>query len=150
METMAIRMSDTVVEFIFGQSRRIVFGYEDRPGLEIGRDKRSQKVVAYMSLSFPLRYRQILKGLKENPVLDKFSVASVEECGNATLICDPRVKNASFAEIVQWVWEKYYAPLEEQRAVAASTPEHERQLNKRATTPRPSGASVNPPPLQPR
>ncbi len=117
MEKMAIRMTDTVVEFIFGTSKRIVFGYEDRPGLEVGRDKRSKKIVAYMSLSFPQLYREILKGLREKPILGRFSVESVEECGDVAPICDPRVKNASFAEIVQWVWEKYYAHLERSIAV---------------------------------
>ncbi|MDZ7344381.1 MAG: hypothetical protein ONA90_07685 [candidate division KSB1 bacterium] len=113
-------MTDTVVEFIFGPSKRIVFGYENRPGLEIGRDKRSKKIVAYMSLSFPQLYRQILEGLKKKPIPGRFSVESLEECGNVTPICDPRVKNATFAEIVQWVWEKYYAPLEQGAAVESN------------------------------
>jgi len=113
MEKMEIRMTDTVVEFIFGSSRRIVFGYEDRPGLEVGRDKRSKRIVAYMSLSFPQLYQRILKGLKRKPIPRRFSVESLEECGNVTPICDPRVKNATLAEIVKWVWEKYYAHLEQ-------------------------------------
>ena len=119
MEKMEIRMTDTVVEFIFGPSKRIVFGYEDRPGLEVGRDKRSQKIVAYMALSFPQLYQQILRGLKKKPIPGRFSVETLVDTGNVTPICDPRVKNAMFAEIVQWVWEKYYAHLEEGAEVGA-------------------------------
>ncbi len=113
METLEIRMTDTVVEFIFGPSKRIVFGDEDQAELEVGRDKRSKKIVAYMALSFPQLYKRLLKGLKKKPISGRFSVESVEECGNVTSICDPRVKNASFADIVQWVWEKHYAHLEQ-------------------------------------
>jgi len=112
MEKMEIRMIDTVVEFIFGSSRRIVFNDEDQPGLEVGRDKRTRKIVAYMSLSFPQLYQMILKGLKKKPIPGRFFVDSMEDTGKITPICDPRVKNAAFAEIVQWVWEKYYAHLE--------------------------------------
>ncbi|MGH7595960.1 MAG: hypothetical protein ACREOI_06380 [bacterium] len=112
-------MTDTVVEFIFGPSKRIVFGYEDRPGLEIGRDKRSQKIVAYMALSFPQLYQQILKGIKKKPIPGRFSVESVVDTGRDTAICDPRVKNATFDEIVRWVWEKYYAHLEQGAEIGA-------------------------------
>jgi len=112
MEKMEIRIAGGVVEFIFGPSKRIMFGDEDQLGLEIGRDSRSKKVVGYMSLHFPGLYRRILKGLKEKPITKKFSVEVVEDYENVTPICDPRVKNATFAEIVQWVWEKYYAHLE--------------------------------------
>jgi hypothetical protein len=41
-------------------------------------------------------------------------VESVDEGDKVTPICDPRVKNATLAEIVQWVWEKYYAHLEQE------------------------------------
>jgi len=117
MEKMEIRLISSVVEFIFGPSKNIMFGDEDWPGLEVGRDSRSKKIVAYMSLSFPQLYRQILKGLKKKPIDGRFSVESVAECGEAIPICDPRVKNATFVEIVQWVWEKYYAHLEQATAV---------------------------------
>ena len=109
---MEIRIIGGVVEFIFGPSKRIAFGYEGRPGIEVGRDSRSKKVVAYMSLDFPHIYRRLLNGLKEKPITKKFSVEVVEDYENVTPICDPRVKNATFAEIVQWVWERYYAHLE--------------------------------------
>jgi len=112
LEKMEIRIVGGVVEFIFGPSKRIVFNDEDQPGLEVGRDKRSRKIVAYMSIHFPGLYRRILKGLKEKPIAQKFSVEVVEDYENVTPICDPRVKNATLAEIVQWVWEKYYAHLE--------------------------------------
>ncbi|MCI0696788.1 hypothetical protein L0337_32880 [candidate division KSB1 bacterium] len=117
MEKMEIRMISGVVEFIFGPSKRIMFGDEDQPGLDVGRDSRSKKIVAYMSLNFPRFYQQILKGLKENPIPGRFSVESLEDTGKVTSVCDPRVKDVSFAEIVQWVWEKYYAHLEEPMAV---------------------------------
>ncbi len=116
---MEIRIIDTVVEFIFGPSKRIMFGDEDWLGLDVGRDSRSKKIVAYMSLSFPQLYQQILKELKKKPIPGRFSVESVEDTGIVTPICDPRVKNATMPEIVQWVWEKYYAHLEE--AVAVET-----------------------------
>ena len=106
MEKMEIRFYSSVVEFIFGPSKRIVFNDEDQPGLEIGRDKKSRKIVAFMSLDFHYLYRRILKGLKDKPISGRFSVESVEGYGKITPICDPRVKNATFAEIVQWVWEK--------------------------------------------
>jgi len=109
---MEIRIISSVVEFIFGPSKRIMFGDEDWLGLDVGRDSRSRKIVAYMSLSFPQLYRQILTELKLKPVAGRFSVESLVDTGKATSICDPRVKNATFAEIVQWVWEKYYAHLE--------------------------------------
>jgi len=112
MDKMEIRLVGGVVEFIFGPSKRIAFGYEGQPGIEVGRDSRSKKVVAYMSLDFPHLHRRILKGLKEKPITKKFSVEVVEDYENVTPICDPRVKNATLAEIVQWVWEKYYAHLE--------------------------------------
>jgi hypothetical protein len=112
MEKMEIRLYSGVVEFIFGPSKRIVFNDEDQPGLEVGRDKKSRKIVAFMSLDFPYLYRRILKGLKDKPISGRFSVESVEGYSKVTSICDPRVKNATFAEIVQWVWEKYYAHLE--------------------------------------
>jgi len=112
MEKMEIRVVGGVVEFIFGSSKRIVFNDENQPGLEVGRDKRSRKIVAYMSIHFPGLYRRILKGLKEKPIAKKFSVEVVEDYENVTPICDPRVKNVTLAEIVQWVWEKYYVHLE--------------------------------------
>jgi len=112
MEKMEIRFYSSVVEFIFGSSKRIVFNDEDQPGLEVGRDKKSRKIVAFMSLEFPYLYHRILKGLKEKPIAGRFSVGSVEGYGKVTPICDPRMKNATLAEIVQWVWEKYYAHLE--------------------------------------
>ncbi len=117
MEKMEIRLIDTVVEFIFGSSRRIVFNEEDQPGLEVGRDKRTKKIVAYMSLSFPQLYQQILKGLQTKPIPGRYYVEFLEDTGKVTSICDPRVKNATFAEIVQWVWEKYYAHLAEPMVV---------------------------------
>jgi len=117
MEKMEIRMIDTVVEFIFGPSTDIVFGDEGQPGLEIGRDDRSGKVVAYMSYSLPHLYHRILKGLQEKPIARRFSVQSVDEGDKVTPICDPRVKNATLAEIVQWVWEKYYAHLAQETAM---------------------------------
>jgi len=45
---------------------------------------------------------------------------SVDDCGSVASICDPRVKNATLAEIVQWVWEKYYSHHDEQAAVATT------------------------------
>jgi len=122
MEKMEIRLAGEVIEFIFGSSGRIVFNDEDQPGLEIGRDKKSRRIVAFMSLDFPYLYRRILDGLKTKPVAGRFSVEKVEDYDKITPICDPRVKNATFAEVVQWVWEKYYARLEatpvESRATA--------------------------------
>jgi hypothetical protein len=118
MEKMEIRIAGGVVEFIFGPSKRIMFGDEDQPGLEIGRDSRSKKVVGYMSIHFPGLYRRILNGLKEKPITQKFSVEVVEDYENVTPICDPRVKNATLAEIVRWVWEKYYAHLEKDATVS--------------------------------
>jgi len=114
MEKMEIRLIDTVVEFIFGPSKDIVFSDEGQPGLETGRDDRSGKVVAYMSYSLPHLYKQILAGLKAKPIPGRFSVESVDEVDKVTPICDPRVKNATLAEIVQWVWEKYYAHLNQE------------------------------------
>jgi hypothetical protein len=114
---MEVRMIDTVVEFVFGPSKRIMYGDEDWLGLDVGRDRRSKKIVAYMSLSFPQLYRQILKELKKKPIPGRFSVELVVDTGRDNPICDPRVKNATFAEIVQWVWEKYYAHLEQDSAV---------------------------------
>ena len=112
MEKMEIRMIDTVVEFIFGPTHRLMFGDEGQSGLEVGRNRKNGRIVAYMSYSFPHLYKRILKGLTENPIPGRFSVESVEDTGKTTPICDPRVKNATFAELVQWVWEKYYAHLE--------------------------------------
>jgi len=112
MEKMEIRIFSGVVEFIFGHSKRIVYGDEGQLGLEIGRDKKSGEIIAFMCLDFPEIYHLILKGLKEKPIPRRFSLESVEGYGKITLICDPRVKNAAMPEIVQWVWEKYYAPLE--------------------------------------
>jgi len=113
MEKMEIRFCGEVIEFIFGLSNRMVFGDENQPGLEIGRDKKSQKIVAFMCLDFPYLYNRILQGLKEKPIPGRFSVVSVDEVDKVTPICDPRVKNATLAEIVQWVWEKYYAHLQQ-------------------------------------
>jgi hypothetical protein len=48
MEKMEIRLYSSVVEFIFGSSTRIVFNDEDQPGLEVGRDKKSRKIVAFV------------------------------------------------------------------------------------------------------
>jgi hypothetical protein len=117
MEKMEIRLVGAVVEFIVGSSKHIVFNDESQPGLEISRDKRSKKVVAFMCLHFPHLYKRILKGLKDKPISGRFSVESVDEGDKVTPICDPRVKNATFAEIVQWVWEKYYAHLQQDLAV---------------------------------
>ena len=119
MEKMEIRMYSAVVEFIFGSSRRIVFGDEGQPGLEIGRDKKSKEVVAFMCLHFTRLYHRILKGLDEKPIRNRFFVESVDEGDRVTAVCDPRVKNATLAEIVQWVWEKYYAHLEQSVAATA-------------------------------
>ncbi|MCI0693563.1 hypothetical protein L0337_16340 [candidate division KSB1 bacterium] len=113
MEKMEIRLVGAVVEFIFGPPKRIVFNYEGQPGLEVGRDNRSRKIVAFMCLHFPHLYQRILEGLKEKPIPGRFSVESVDEGDKVTAICDPRVKNATLSEIVQWVWEKYYAHLQE-------------------------------------
>ena len=109
MEKMEIRLCGEVVEFIFGPSQRIAFNDEGQPGLEVGRDSRSRKIVAFMSLNFPKLYPRILSGLNKRPVSQRFSLQSVDEGDKVTPVCDPRVKNATLAEIVQWVWEKYYA-----------------------------------------
>jgi len=119
MEKMEIRMYSAVVEFIFGTSPRIVFGDEGQPGLEIGRDKKNKRIVAFMCLHFPRLHHRILQGLIEKPIPNRFSVESVDEGGGGLAICDPRVKNATLAEIVQWVWEKYYAHLEQDVTVLA-------------------------------
>jgi hypothetical protein len=121
MEQMEIRLAGGVVEFIFGPSKNIMFGDEDHPGLEVGRDSRSKRIVAYMSLDFPEVYPLLLKGLKEKPIPGRFSVESVEDYEKVTSICDPRVKNVTFVEIIQWVWEKYYAHLEESIAAGSGT-----------------------------
>jgi len=112
MEKMEIRMYSSVVEFIFSSSR-IIYGDEGQPGLEVGRNRKNGRIVAFMCYSFPHLYKRILKGLKEKPIPGRFSVESVDEGDKVTAICDPRVKNAAMPEIVQWVWEKYYAHLEE-------------------------------------
>jgi len=72
-----------------------------------------------MCLHFPRLYHRILKSLDEKPIAGRFSVHSVDEGDRVTAICDQRVKNAPLAEIVQWVWEKYYAPLEQNSTVTA-------------------------------
>jgi hypothetical protein len=112
MEKMEIRLAGGVVEFIFGPANRIVFDDIGQPGLEAGRDKKNKKIVAFMSLDFPEVHHLILKGLKAKPIPGRFSVEAVDEGGKVTTICDPRVKNATMPEIVQWVWEKYYEHLE--------------------------------------
>ncbi len=112
MEKMEITLAGEVAEFIFGPTHRIMFGDEGQPGLEVGRNRKNGRIVAFLSYSLPHLYHRILKGLAEKPVPGRFSVESVDDCGKVTPICDPRVKNAAFSEIVQWVWEKYYAHLE--------------------------------------
>ena len=119
MEKMEIRMYSGVVEFIFGPTRDMVVDDIGQPGLEVGLDRKSKKIVAYLSLDFPEVYQRILRGLKQKPVIGRFSVESVDEGDSVTAICDPRVKNAELAEIVQWVWEKYYAHLDQDVAMAA-------------------------------
>jgi hypothetical protein len=74
-----IRLAGGVVEFIFGPATRISFGDEDQPSLEIGRDGRSKKIVAFMCLHFPALHERILRGLKEKPITQKFSVEAVED-----------------------------------------------------------------------
>jgi hypothetical protein len=112
MEKMEIRIYSSVVEFIFGPIHRLMFGDEGQPGLEVGRNRNNGKIVAYMCYSFSHLYKRILKGFEEKPIPGRFSVESVEGYGKVTPICDPRVKNATMPEIVQWVWEKHYAHLE--------------------------------------
>jgi hypothetical protein len=112
MEKMEIRLAGEVVEFIFGPSHRLMFGDEGQPGLEVGRSRKNGRIVAYMCYSLPHLYKRILKGLEEKPIPGRFSVGAVEDYDKITPICDPRVKNATMMEIVQWVWEKYYAHLE--------------------------------------
>jgi len=119
MEKMEVRILGGVVEFIYGPSTHLVFGDEGQPGLEIGRDENSGKVAAFMSYSLPHLYYRILKGLKDKPIHQRFSVEAVDEGDKTISVCDPRVKNASMEDIVQWVWEKYYAHLE--HATAAAT-----------------------------
>jgi len=111
---MEIKFCGEVIEFIFGSSKRIVFGDESQPGLEIGRDKKSQQIVAFMCLDFPHLYNRILQGLKEKPISRRFSVESVDEGDTVSPICDPRVKNVTLAEIVQWVREKYYTRIRQE------------------------------------
>ena len=120
MAKMEIRIYSSVVEFIFGPIPRLMFGDEGQPGLEVGRNRKNGKIVAYMCYSLPHLYKRILKGLKEKPIPGRFSVESVDEGDKVTPICDSRVKNAAFPEIVQWVWEKYYAHLEAEPAKEAS------------------------------
>jgi len=113
MEKMEIRLAGEVVEFIFGPTPSLMFGDEGQPGLEVGRNRKNGRIVAYMCYSFPHLYRRILRGLKAKPIPGRFSVEAVDEGDKVTPICDPRVKNAAMPEIVQWVWEKYYAQLDE-------------------------------------
>jgi hypothetical protein len=120
MEKMEIRLYSSVAEFIFGPSKRIIYNDEGQPGLEIGRDKKSGKIVAFMSLDFPQIHHRILEGLKKKPIPGRFSVESVDEGDKVTAICDPRTKNATLPEIVQWVWEKYYVHLEQDLPVETS------------------------------
>ena len=68
MEKMEIRMYSAMVEFAFGSSKRIVFGDEGQPGLEIGRDKRSRKVVAFMCFyTFLVCITEFFKVSKTSP-----------------------------------------------------------------------------------
>jgi len=117
---MEVRLFGAVAEFIFGPSKHLIFDDEGQPGLEIGYDEKSDKVVAFMSYNFPQLYRRILQGLKDKPIPGRFSVESVDEGDKVTPVCDPRVKNATLAEIVQWVWEKYYAHLPQDISVNAA------------------------------
>jgi hypothetical protein len=116
MEKMAIRLNGGVAEFIFGASKDFVIDDIGQIGLEAGRDRKGGKIVAYLSLDFPEVYDRILQGLQEKPISGRFSVESVEDYEKTTPICDPEAKNATFAEIVQWLWKKYYAHLEEPAA----------------------------------
>jgi hypothetical protein len=113
MEKMEIRMYSSVVEFIFSSPPRIIYGDEGQPGLEVGRTRKNGRIVAFMCYSFPHLYHRILQGLKAKPIPGRFSVEAVDEGDKVTSICDPRVKNAAMPEIVQWVWEEYYAHLQE-------------------------------------
>lgn len=114
MEKMEIRLEGGVVEFLFGHPKRVVLDDIGQPGLEAGRTQKNGKIVAFVSLDFPEVHHRILQGLKDKPIPGRFSVESVDEVDKVTPICDPRVKNATLAEIVQWVWEKYYAHLQQE------------------------------------
>jgi hypothetical protein len=120
MEKMEIRLAGGVVEFIFGPSNDLIFDDEGQPGLEIGYDEGSDKLTTFMTYNFPQLYERIIHGLKEKPIHKKFSVESVDEGDKIVSVCDPQVKNATLEEIVQWVWEKYYAHLEQATAVGSS------------------------------
>jgi hypothetical protein len=113
MEKMEIRLEGGVVEFLFGHPKRVVLDDIGQPGLEAGRTQKNGKIIAFVSLDFPEVYHRILEGLRAKPISGRFSVESVGEGDKVTAICDPRVKNATLTEIVQWVWEKYYAHLQE-------------------------------------
>jgi hypothetical protein len=81
-----------------------------------------------MSLNLPVLYNRTLKGLEEKPVSGRFSVESADEGDKVTPICDPRLKNATMSEIVQWVWEKYYARIEGAMPVGVNKQEKISQL----------------------
>jgi hypothetical protein len=120
MEKMEIRLEGGVVEFLFGHPKRVVLDDIGQPGLEAGRTQKNGRIVAFVSLDFPEVHHRILQGLKAKPIPGRFSVESVNEGGQVTPICDPRVKNATLAEIVQWVWEKYYAHIPQETAMEAA------------------------------
>jgi hypothetical protein len=69
---MEIRLAGEVIEFIFGPSKRIVFNDEGQPGLEGGRDNRSKRIVAYMSLNFVIFTTAFSKASKKSRFSDAF------------------------------------------------------------------------------
>ena len=119
MAQVEVNIYGEVVDLMFDPLAESVFNDEGQPGLEVGRNVDTREITGYMALNMVVQYDRIMQGLKTCPVEGRYTVTSVDLCGQVTPIHDPAVADVPFAEVVRWVYETYFAPaLSRERSLA--------------------------------
>lgn len=111
MAQVEVNIYGEVVDFMFDPLAESVFNDEEQPGLEVGRNVDTREVTGYTALNMIVQYDCIMQGLKPRPVEGRYTVTSVDLCGQVTPVHDPAVTDVPFAEVVRWVYETYFAPV---------------------------------------
>jgi len=129
MEKMEIDICSSVVYFTFGPNDNEIYDDEGQPGLEVGRDKQTGRIIGYLALDLLRLYPLIMNGLRERPIPGRFAITAVSDEAGTHYYDD--LTDLTFPEVVQWVYDTYFAPAAQP---AESAPEP-RYVPRKATTP---------------
>lgn len=93
-----------------------IYSDEDQPGLEIGRDKETGEIIGYMTLDLLNLCDRIMTGLRAKPIAGRFAIVSVSDEEGTRHYSN--LTDLTFPEVVEWVYETYFAKVAEERGPA--------------------------------